>query len=456
MTTVLTADPRLDRGMGLLQATATNMLGMIGVGPFLTIPFMITAMGGPHILYAWLAGAVLALCDGLVYAQLGAALPGSGGPYVYLREAYKPFRLGRLMAFVFIFQTVVIGPLGIASGAVGFADYLRFYWTTMGPLAHNLMAAGLCVAITAMLYRNIEAIGRLAVALLAVVLLTVGWVIVAGLFRFSPSQAFDFPPEAYRFDGTLLRNIGLASILAMYNYGGYNQVCNIGGEIREPEKTIPRAIVLSILTVVLLYILMTIVILGTMPWQEAEQTRTIASVFIQQTFADPGQGRIAGLVMTGLILFVTASALYASILGYSRIPYAAARDGQFFRAFARVHPTKHFPYVSLITMGALAIPFCFLSLGQILNWLILVQILAQFIWQCAGVILLRRYRKDIPQPFTMWLYPVPAFVSLGLWLYIFFTGPAAGMLFAAGFLLVSIAAYYLFVRRSDGAAAEMA
>ena len=446
MTTPLAADGRLDRGMGLLQATATNMLGMIGVGPFLTIPFMITAMGGPHILYPWLAGAVLALCDGLVYAQLGAALPGSGGPYVYLREAYKPFRLGRLLAFVFIFQTVVIGPLGIASGAVGFADYMRFYWTTMGPVEHNLIAAGLCVAITAMLYRNIEAIGRLAVALLAVVLLTVGWVIVAGLFRFSPSQAFDFPPEAYRFDGTLLRNIGLASILAMYNYGGYNQVCNIGGEIREPERTIPRAIVLSILIVVLLYILMTIVILGTMPWQEAQQTRTIASVFIQQTFTDPAHGRIAGLAMTGLILFVTASALYASILGYSRIPYAAARDGQFFRAFARVHPTKHFPYVSLVTMGALAIPFCFLSLGQILNWLILVQILAQFVWQCAGVILLRRYRKDIAQPFTMWLYPVPALVSLGLWLYIFFTGPVEGMLFAAGFLLVAIAAYYLFVR----------
>jgi len=289
------------------------------------------------------------------------------------------------------------------------------------------------------------------VVLLGVVMLTVGWVIVAGLFRFSPAQAFDFPPEAYRFDGTLLRNIGLASILAMYNYGGYNQVCNIGGEIREPEKTIPRAIVLSIFTVVLLYILMTIVILGTMPWQEAQQTRTIASVFIQQTFADPANGRIAGLVMTGLILFVTASALYASILGYSRIPYAAARDGQFFRAFARVHPTKHFPYVSLVTMGALAIPFCFLSLGQILNWLILVQILAQFIWQCAGVILLRRFRQDVPQPFTMWLYPVPAFVSLGLWLYIFFTGPVAGMLFAAGFLLVAIVAYYLFVRGREAA-----
>ena len=98
-------------------------------------------MGGPHILYAWAFGAVLALCDGLVYAELGAALPGSGGPYVYLREAYRPFGLGRLMAFVFIFQVMLVAPLSIAGGAVGFADYLGFYWTTMGPMQHNLMAA---------------------------------------------------------------------------------------------------------------------------------------------------------------------------------------------------------------------------------------------------------------------------------------------------------------------------
>src|SRR3977135_1036589 len=132
----------LDRGMGLLQATATNIIGMVGVGPFLTIPFMVTAMNGPHIVYAWAFGAVLALCDGLVYAELGAALPGSGGPYVYLREAYRPFGLGRLMSFVFIFQVMLVAPLSIAGGAVGFADSLRFYWTTMGEGAHRAVAAG--------------------------------------------------------------------------------------------------------------------------------------------------------------------------------------------------------------------------------------------------------------------------------------------------------------------------
>src|SRR5437867_5979434 len=176
------AEPaHLDRSLTLLQAVSTNLLVMIGVGPFLTIPFMISAMGGPHILYAWLAGALLALCDGLVYAQLGAALPGSGGPYVYLREAYKPFGLGPMMGFVFLFQVLLVAPLSIAGGAVGFADYLRFYWTTMSAAAHNAVAAALAAGMTALLYRNIRAVGRLSIAMLAVVAITVGWVIVAGV-----------------------------------------------------------------------------------------------------------------------------------------------------------------------------------------------------------------------------------------------------------------------------------
>lgn len=444
----------LDRGMGLLQATATNMLGMIGVGPFLTIPFMIQAMGGPHIIYAWALGAVLALCDGLVYAQLGAALPGSGGPYVYLREAYKPFGLGRLLSFMFIFQIIVIAPLSIAGGAVGFADYLRFYWPTMGGLAHHAIAAAVCVAITASLYRHIADVGRLSVAMLAIVLFTVGWVVVAGLFNFSPALAFSFPLQAFRFDAGFLASLGAASILAMYNYGGYNNVCNVGEEVRDPARTIPRSIVLSIVAVVTLYVVMSTVILGMVPWQEAQHTRTIASIFIQRTFADPEVGRVAGIVMNALILFVTASSLYAWVLGYSRVPFAAARDRQFFQVFARVHPTKHFPHVSLLTIGALAIPFCFFTLGQIVNWLILIQILMQFVWQCAGVILLRRYRHDIPQPFTMWLYPVPALVSAALWLYVFFTGPLAGILFSFAFMAAAIVAYHVFQRMRGPLAAE--
>jgi amino acid transporter len=438
----------LDRGMGLLQATATNIIGMVGVGPFLTIPFMITAMNGPHIIYAWAFGAVLALCDGLVYAELGAALPGSGGPYVYLREAYRPFGLGRLMAFIFIFQLMLVAPLSIAGGAVGFADYLGFYWTSMSSLQHNLVAAAVCASVTALLYRDITSVGRLAVLMLVVVLATVGWVIVAGLFSFSWAQAFDFPPAARRIDATLLRAMGAAGLLAMYNYGGYSNVCNIGEELRTPERTLPRSIVLSIVIVVVLYVVMSTVILGMVPWREAQQTRTIASLFIGRTFSDPGHGRIAAMVMTSLILFVTASSLYAVILGYSRIPFAAARDGQFFTVFGRLHATKHFPHVSLLTICAVTLPFCFFTLGQLVSWLIQVQILLQFIWQCAAVILLRRYRPDVAKPFRMWLYPLPALVSLAMWIAIFFSAPPGGVLFSVAFLAAAVVAYVVFERKN--------
>jgi amino acid transporter len=420
---------------------------MIGVGPFLTIPYMLSAMGGPHILYAWLAGAVLALCDGLVYAQLGAALPGSGGPYVYLREAYKPFGLGPLMGFLVIFQVMLVAPLSIASGAVGFADYLQFYWTSMSAALHNAIAALVAATMTALLYRPIREVGRLSVILLVVVGITVGWVIVAGVWRFSLSQAFAFPPAAFSADRELFGRIGAVALLAMYNYGGYNNVCNIAEEIDRPERNVPRAIILSIAGVVLLYVVMSTVIIGVIPWTEAQQTRAIASVFIARTISDPVLARVAAVVMTGLILLVTASSLYGVILGYSRVPFAAAREGQFFPIFARVHPTKHFPHVSLVTLGALSLPFCFFSLGQIVNWLILVQILSQFIWQCAGVMLLRRYRRDVPQPFVMWLYPLPALVALGLWIYVFLSAPLGGIAFAAAFVLAGLGSYLVWIRR---------
>jgi amino acid transporter len=441
--------PRLDRAMGLLQATATNIISMVGVGPFLTIPFMVQAMNGPHILYAWVAGGILALADGLVYAQLGAAIPGSGGPYLYLREAFKPFGLGRLMGFLFIFQTILVAPLSIAGGAVGFADYLQFAWTTMAPAEHNAIAAAVCVVTTALLWRHIESIGRLAVVMLWVVLFTVGWVIVAGLFTFSPSMAFTFPPQAFTVNADLAVRLGAAAVLAMYSYGGYNQVCNIAEEIQDPARTVPRSILLSIFIVAAIYMAMSVVILGMIPWEEAAATRTVASVFIERTFSNPASGRIAGLVMTALILFVAAASLYATILGYSRIPFAAARDGDFFRVFARVHPTKHFPHVSLLVIGAVSIPFCFFSLGQLVSWLIQVQILLRFIWQCAAVVLLRKYRPDIPQPFTMWLYPLPAYLSGALWLYIFFTGPWEGIAFSFAFLAASVLAYAAFLRTTS-------
>jgi len=272
---------------------------------------------------------------------------------------------------------------------------------------------------------------------------------VAGLFTYSSAMAFDFPPQAFRLDTDMAVRLGAAAVIAMYNYGGYNQVCNIGEEIRDPGRTVPRSILLSIFIVAALYMAMSVVILGMIPWQEAAEMRTVASVFVARMFTDPTAGQIAGLTMTALILFVAAASLYATILGYSRVPFAAARDGDFFSVFARVHKTKHFPHVSLAVICAVSIPFCFFTLGQLVTWLIQVQILLRFIWQCAAVVLLRKYRPDIPQPFTMWLYPVPAYLSGLMWLYIFFTGPWQGIAFSVLFLGITLIAYQAFLRGSS-------
>ncbi|MGA3197610.1 MAG: amino acid permease [Terriglobales bacterium] len=118
----------LVRGISLTSATALNMIDMIGVGPFITIPLIVSAMGGPQAMLGWVLGAFLAICDGLVWAELGAAMPGSGGSYRYLKEIYGPQKLGRLISFLFIWQLSFSAPLSIASGAIGLSQYAAFFW----------------------------------------------------------------------------------------------------------------------------------------------------------------------------------------------------------------------------------------------------------------------------------------------------------------------------------------
>src|SRR5215216_4078476 len=125
-------DPHLIRGVGLASATTLNMIDMIGVGPFITIPLIVAAMGGPQAMLGWIFGAVLVMCDGLVWAELGAAMPGSGGSYRYLKEIYGPNRLGRLISFLFIWQLTFSAPLSIASGCIGLSQYASYIWPALG------------------------------------------------------------------------------------------------------------------------------------------------------------------------------------------------------------------------------------------------------------------------------------------------------------------------------------
>ncbi len=419
------------------------MLEMIGVGPFITIPILLAKMNGPQAILGWVLGALVALCDGMVWAELGAAMPGTGGPYHYLSEAYGPLRLGRLMSFLFIWQTIFLAPLSIASGAVGFAQYARFLAKDMSPSTEKLLAIGVCLAITALLYRDIRSVGRLTVVMWVVVVGTVLWITIVGLLHFDPARVLSFPPGAFTPSRAFFFGLGGATLIAMYDYGGYNNVCFFAGEVRRPEKVIPLSILLSIVAVAFFYLTMNVTIIGVVPWQEAIKSTAIVSDFVQRIYG----GRAAAIV-TILVLWTTLASVFALLLGVSRVPYAAAVDGRFFPAFGRLHPTKNFPSFSVVFIGVSSALACLLTLDTLINSLIVIQVLIQFIAQVFAVTLIRRNRPDMERPFQMPLYPFTSAVAFLGWLYILL---ASGWNYiGAGFLLLilGILAYLWHARRA--------
>src|SRR5450755_888055 len=434
--------PQLVRGIGLGSATALNMIDMIGVGPFITIPLIVTVMGGPQAMLGWLLGAVLAVCDGLVWAELGAAMPGSGGSYRYLKEIYGPQKLGRAVSFLFIWQLSFSAPLSIASGAVGLSQYASFFWPglervwatrtlslgvpLLGPLQvtwvampATLLAIGVCLLMAFLLYRRITAISKLSAVLWVGVMGTIGWIIFTGLTHFNARQAFDFPPGAFSFNRDFFHGLGGVMLIAAYDYWGYYNVCFLGDEVKNPGKNIPRAMLLSILAVVCLYVVMNVSILGVVPWRELAQSGASNSkLHVISTFMLRVYGHRAASVVSALVMWTAFASVFSLTLGYSRVPYAAALDGNYFRAFARVHPKYQFPYVSLLALGAVAMCFCFLRLADLIAALVVIRIVLQFLVQSIGVIVLRIRRPDMERPFRMWLYPVPALVAAASFVFI--------------------------------------
>ncbi|HTM48453.1 MAG TPA: APC family permease [Bryobacteraceae bacterium] len=431
----------LERGFGLLQATALNMSNMVGVGPFITIPLIIASMGGPQCIVGWLVGTLLAMCDGLVWSELAAAMPGSGGTYLYLKKSFERTRWGRLLPFLFIWQFIFSAPLEIASGYIGFSQYVSYFWRSMGPAASKLVAIGAAVLVTAMLYRRITAVARLTVVLWSGMLATVLWVILSGLANFNAKLAFDFPPHAFGFSLGFVLGLGSAVRIAMYDFLGYYDICYVGGEVRNPERVIPRAIILSALLVALIYLVMNISIIGVVPWREAIKSPFIAAEFMERIY-----GRWAGVLITVMILWTAVASVFALVLGYSRIPYAAALDGYFFPVFGRLHPAGQFPHISLLVIGGLSMLASLLTLDWVIDALLIGRILIQFIGQIFAVRELRRRRPDIDRPFRIWLYPVPSVIAFVGWGFLFVTANLQFIVFGLVTLVAGVGAFWLWRR----------
>ncbi|HEY9339987.1 MAG TPA: amino acid permease [Hanamia sp.] len=405
--------PLLERRLGLGHATAINMIDMVGIGPFITLPMVIGMMNGPWFLYAWIAGAFLSFVDAMVWSELGAAFPRAGGSYNFLKEAYGKNGAGKMMSFLFVWQTMIQAPLVIASAAIGFAQYFSFLIPLTG-LTQKIVSGSVVILIVVLLYRKIEAIGKISVLLWSGVIITMFWIIGGGIAHgnfLTPIQNIN---SGLTLDYAFITAIGFASVKSVYSYLGYYNVCHLGSEIKNPSRNIPRSMFISITGISVFYLLMNVSVVSVIPWQQAKESEFVISEFMQVL-----AGNTAAKVVTCLILWVAFASVFSATLGYSRIPYAAAADGEFFRVFGKLHPTKNFPYVSLLVLGGVAFIFSMLfKLGDVISAILAMRIMIQFIGQAIGLLILH-FKKEPPNfPYKMPLFPLPIVLAIGMWVFI--------------------------------------
>ncbi len=460
----------LERNVTLGGAVSLNLMNMIGVGPFITLPLVVAALG-PGAWAGWLLGALLAACDGLVWAELGAALPRAGGSYAFLREIYKPARgsngpdAGRFLSFLYVWQLLFTAPLSIASGALGLAQYATFLVPALnlrlvaGPSTirlTNLLAAAVCVLVVALLYRGLGSVVRTAGVLTGGVLLTLVAVIAAGLTHLhAPLIAAQMHLPVSSTHG-LIEALGAATLITTYDYWGYYNVCFLGGEVREPGRTIPRAVLLSIALVAALYLAMNFAVVGALPQATllargtANTATTPMAAVLMRTVLPGALGGIASVAIAVLIIWTAFSSVVALLLGYSRAPYAAAEGGNFFLPFGKLHPRHGFPYVALLTLGAIATVFCFFDLRTVISALVAVRIVLQYGLQQIGVIVLRFRQPELVRPFRMWLYPLPPLLAFSGFLFLLFARKGAGRELVFALVLGLTGALLYWVRNRGG------
>jgi basic amino acid/polyamine antiporter, APA family len=468
--------PTLDRGLGLWQATAVNITQIVGAGVFATIPLILGVLPGPYALLAWLVAGVLILCDSMIWGELGAALPAAGGSYHFLLESFGRSRWGRLMAFLFVWQILISGPIEVGSGLVAAAQFStglrpglkkwdeehtrRFevvidttdkppaapgeqpitVETTIGLAVGptRLFGFALGVTIIFLLYRRVNTLGRISVILLLGVFAVIGWVLVEGALRFNPDLAFNTSVTTAERPDHFGRALGIGMALAIYSYLGYYNICYLGAEVRDPARTIPRSILLSSAIVVVLFTLIHLAIVGVVPWREAaKETDNLTAEFMTRV-----RGPWAGSVISLLLIGSCFASCFSGALGYSRVPYAAATEGHFFRWFAEVHPRLRIPHRALLLIGGLVLFWSFFNLDALIKALVATRILEQFVAQVIGVVLLRNLQPNRPRPWRMWLYPLPCLMALGGWLYVYLT---IGLLFIAIGAVTLIAGLVVFL-----------
>ncbi len=414
------------------------MIDMVGIGPFVVLPLVIQLMGGPNFIWAWILGALVSFIDAFIWSELGAAYPQAGGSYKFLKIAYGEERWGKMLSFLYVWQTLIQAPLVVASGSIGFAQYASYLFP-LDEWTGKAVSGTVVIIVTMLIYRRIDSIGRISLVLWVAVMLTIGWIIVGGLTNATVSFS-DVLGQAMYLDGNLLSaGLGAASVKTIYCFLGYYNVCHLGGEMKNPERNIPLSIFISIAGITVLYMLLNLSVVSVVPWQEAQKSTFIVSTVIEAIYGAKAAG-----IATGLVLIVAFSSLFAVMLGYSRVPYAAAVDGQFFKIFAKLHPTRHFPYVSVLFLGGVAFGFSLLfRLSDVITAILAMRIVVQFIGQAIGLWLLHRRKATSQFPFRMPLYPLPVILAIAVWSYIFISTGWSFMVSGLTVIALGVVAFLL-------------
>lgn len=427
----------LDRSLGLIHATASNMATMVGIGPFITIPLIVSAMGGPQAMLGWVVGAIIAISDGQVWAELSTSLKGEGGSYVYLREAYKRY-FGKLIAFLFIWSFLLSGPFEIASGFVGMMHYISFIWPALTETHIRILAFSAGLVTIILHYNKVKFVGTITVILWIIMLVTVAITIFVGLTHFHPEHAFAFPKGWFSFSWGFVMGLGSATLIAMYDLLGYYNICYMEEEVKDPGRVFPRAILWSVIGVTILYAIMNFSILGIMPWQEIAKSTHVVSDMFNDLY-----GHTTAVIITVLVALTAYGSIYALMMSYSRLPFAASRDGFFFDWLKVVHPTKHFPHYSLLLVGSITCIASLFNLDFIIAATLSSRILIQFLGQIVGLTLLRKNEPGRKRPFKMWLYPIPSIIAFIGFTFIFISSGIEAISLGLVWLITGVV-FFLF------------
>ncbi|RAN75767.1 amino acid permease [Bacillus sp. SRB_336] len=426
------------RSIGLFTGTAINMTQMCGIGPFITIPIMVATMGGPQAVIGWIVGALLAVADGMVWAELGAAMPGSGGTYVYLREAFQ-YRTGKLMPFLFIWTVLLTIPLLMSTGIIGMVEYLGFFFPHLGWWPVHLISLVATALVTLLLYRRIESIRVITIALWVIMLLSVIGVSAAGFSDFHASFAFSYPDGI--FGGKFLVGLGGGLIIGIYDYLGYFTTAYMGDELRDPGRTMPGSIIISVIAMMFVYLILNISVLGVAPWQEIAQSKSIASLVVEHSW-----GHAAAAVMTILIIVTAFASVFAGLLGGSRVPFQAAHEKVFLSVFGKLHAKHGFPHVALLTMGVITAIGTFFDLAEVINMLLAATIIVQFIAQIAALVVLRKRQPELHRPYKQWLYPVPCVIALVGWIYVYVSASTLSLILSGIWIAAGLVVFAIWAR----------